>query len=188
MYNAWQPGVFALSGWDLVGALPLERKQVAALIADGDTRWIHRGAYDLLGFQPDATESTSKMPKAPALYGSLAEQLADESSFASQLRAILAARARHGLATAQQLDIPAVSNKGMLVMVHRLAESDQVTVLNFANTTVSGSVRSDHLRPGSTVIDMITSAPVGEVDDLHSLYVVLQPHEGRSLLVVPPVD
>ena len=188
MYNAWQPGVFALSGWDLIGALPLERKQVAALIADGDTRWIHRGAYDLLGFQPGATESTSKMPKAPALYGSLAEQLADESSFASQLRAILAVRARHGLATAQQLDIPAVSNKGMLVMVHRLAESDQVTVLNFANTTVSGSVRSDHLRPGSTVIDMITSAPVGEVDDLHSLYVVLQPHEGRSLLVVPPVD
>ena len=23
MYNALQPGVFALSGWDLVGALPL---------------------------------------------------------------------------------------------------------------------------------------------------------------------
>uniref|UniRef100_UPI003FD7CB34 maltose alpha-D-glucosyltransferase n=1 Tax=Pseudomonas sp. TaxID=306 RepID=UPI003FD7CB34 len=44
MYNAMQPGVFALSGWDLVGALPLAADEVAHLMADGDTRWIHRGA------------------------------------------------------------------------------------------------------------------------------------------------
>ncbi|MCR2365427.1 hypothetical protein NSR35_26165, partial [Salmonella enterica] len=31
MYNAMQPGVFALSGWDLVGALPLEPEQVEGL-------------------------------------------------------------------------------------------------------------------------------------------------------------
>ena len=43
MYNAWQPGVFALSGWDLVGALPLQRSQVQSLIDAGDTRWIERG-------------------------------------------------------------------------------------------------------------------------------------------------
>lgn len=188
MYNAWQPGVFALSGWDLVGALPVERKQVAALIRDGDTRWIHRGAYDLLDFQPNASESTSKMPKARALYGPLNVQLEDPNSFVSRLREILAVRDRHGLATAQQVDIPAVSNKAMLVLVHRLAEADQVTVLNFSAQTISGSVRSDELQPGSKVIDMVTGAPVGEVDDLHSLYVVLQPHEGRSLLVTPPVE
>jgi len=188
MYNAWQPGVFALSGWDLVGALPVERKQVAALIRDGDTRWIHRGAYDLLDFQPNASESTSKMPKARALYGPLNVQLEDPNSFVSRLREILAVRDRQGLATAQQVDIPAVSNKAMLVLVHRLAEADQVTVLNFSAQTISGSVRSDELQPGSKVIDMVTGAPVGEVDDLHSLYVVLQPHEGRSLLVTPPVE
>ncbi len=188
MYNAWQPGVFALSGWDLVGALPVERKQVAALIRDGDTRWIHRGAYDLLDFQPNASESTSKMPKARALYGPLNVQLEDPNSFVSRLREILAVRDRHGLATAQQVDIPAVSNKAMLVLVHRLAEADQVTVLNFSAQTISGSVRSDELQPGSKVIDMVTGAPVGEVDDLHSLYIVLQPHEGRSLLVTPPVE
>ena len=49
MYNAMQPGVFALSGWDLVGALPLPGEAVQTLLADGDTRWINRGAYDLLG-------------------------------------------------------------------------------------------------------------------------------------------
>ena len=31
MYNAFQPGVFALSGWDLVGALPLDPPQVQDL-------------------------------------------------------------------------------------------------------------------------------------------------------------
>ena len=34
--------VFALSGWDLVGALPLDPAQVQDLMSDGDTRWIER--------------------------------------------------------------------------------------------------------------------------------------------------
>ena len=186
MYNAWQPGVFALSGWDLVGALPLERKVVAPLIKDGDTRWIHRGAYDLLGYQPDASESTAKMPKATELYGALPQQLDDPTSFASRLRDILAIRAKYGIATAQQLDIPAVSHKSMLVMVHRLADADQITVLNFSAEPIAGSVRSEVLTPGSKVADLVTGVPAGEVDDLHSLYVALQPHEGRALLIIPP--
>jgi len=186
MYNAWQPGVFALSGWDLVGALPLERKVVAPLIKDGDTRWIHRGAYDLLGYQPDASESTAKMPKATELYGALPQQLDDPTSFASRLRDILAIRAKYGIATAQQLDIPAVSQKSMLVMVHRLADADQITVLNFSAEPIAGSVRSEVLTPGSKVADLVTGVPAGEVDDLHSLYVALQPHEGRALLIIPP--
>ena len=77
MFNAWQPGVFALSGWDLVGALTLERSQVAELLAYGDTRWIHRSAYDLMDYRPDATESTSKMPQGKGLYGPLPAQLDD---------------------------------------------------------------------------------------------------------------
>ena len=49
MFNALQPGVFALSGWDLCGMLTLKRSQVSGLLAQGDTRWIHRAAYDLMG-------------------------------------------------------------------------------------------------------------------------------------------
>ena len=67
MYNAWQPGVFALSGWDLVGALPLDRSKVRGLIGTGDTRWIERGAYDLMGKAPDAKKSASGMPVAKGL-------------------------------------------------------------------------------------------------------------------------
>jgi trehalose synthase len=186
MYNAWQPGVFALSGWDLVGALPLDRKQVADLIRDGDTRWIHRSAYDLMDYQPDARYSSSKMPKGTALYGALTAQLADDTSFISGLRDILAVRAKYGIATATQLDVPAVSNKAMLVMVHRLEEGDQITVLNFSASTVAGTVMSRHLRPGSALVDMVTGVAVGQIDDLYSCYVQLGPHEGRAFLVEPP--
>ena len=48
MFNALQPGVFALSGWDLTGMLTVDRELIGHLLATGDTRWIHRGAYDLL--------------------------------------------------------------------------------------------------------------------------------------------
>ena len=156
MFNALQPGVFALSGWDLVGALTLDRKQVARLVSGGDTRWIHRSAYDLMDYRPDATESTSKMPRGRALYGSLPDQLADESSFACRLREILAIRKRYGIATSVQIDVPQVSNKAMLVMVHQLSDAEQVTVLNFSATPISGSVISEALLPGSVIIDMMS--------------------------------
>ena len=44
MFNALQPGVFALSGWDLCGMLTLPADEVAELLESGDTRWIHRAA------------------------------------------------------------------------------------------------------------------------------------------------
>ena len=51
--------------------LTLERSKVAQLIESGDTRWIHRAAYDLMDYQPQAGESSSKMPRGRSLYGSL---------------------------------------------------------------------------------------------------------------------
>jgi trehalose synthase len=188
MFNALQPGVFALSGWDLCGALTLERKQVAPLLSGGDTRWIHRSAYDLMNYRPDARESLSKMPRGTCLYGSLPAQLADNSSFGSRLREILAVRDRYQIATAVQLDVPSVAHKAMLVMIHQLTDAEQVTVLNFGAEPISGTVRSDYLVPGSALVDMFTDLDAGEVDDLGSFQVSLGPHEGRSLLVMCPGD
>jgi trehalose synthase len=188
MFNALQPGVFALSGWDLTGALTLDRKAVAPLLRDGDTRWIHRSAYDLMNYQPNATQSSAKMPRGKSLYGSLPEQLADKTSFASRLRDILAVRKRYGIATATQLDVPSVSDKAMLVMVHQLEEAEQVTVLNFSAEPISGSVTSEYLMPGSDLIDMFTDEPAGKIDNLHTFQVNLDPHEGRSYLAMCPSD
>ena len=182
MFNALQPGVFALSGWDLTGALPLDRSEVAHLVGDGDTRWIHRASYDLMGWGGDAV--FQGMPRGRSLYGTLPDQLADPASFVSGLRRVLEVRESAGLATATQLDVPAVSHRAMLVMVHGLESgARQVTVLNFSQEPISGTVHSEHLLAGSTIRDLFTGEDVGEVDDLNSFSVTLDPHEGLALEV-----
>src|SRR2546430_1036224 len=132
-YNAFQPGVFALSGWDLVGALTLPAAAVRDRLADGDTRWINRGAYDLIGANPQATRSAAGMPRAIAIYGPLPQQLERPDSFASRLARMLKARADLRLYAARLVDIPAVQSKGLFVLVHELPEHSglEVTAINF---------------------------------------------------------
>ncbi len=187
MYNALQPGVFALSGWDLTGMLTIDAARVADLISEGDTRWLNRGAHDLLGLNPSAAHSEGGLPRARSLYGTLADQLRNRRSFAGQLRRIIDIRRRYGIATAAQIDVPGVSNKAMLVMVHRLDSGEhQVTVLNFGAEPIIGTIRSEHLTPEAEVIDMFTDDRLGLVDDLNSFSVTLEAYQGLALLLLPP--
>ncbi|MGV8910831.1 MAG: maltose alpha-D-glucosyltransferase [Propionicimonas sp.] len=187
MYNAWQPGVFALSGWDLVGALPLDRARVKGLIGTGDTRWIERGAYDLLGSAPDAKRSTSGLPVTTSLYGYLPDQLANPHSFAARLATILKVRKRHGIAAGTFLDVPDVSNKSMLVMVNRLEKGViQITALNFGQEKITGRVQSEHI-PAGRVIDLSTRRKVADVDDLGGFTVELPAFGGLAMIVKEPV-
>lgn len=185
MFNALQPGVFALSGWDLCGMLTLAPERVAPLLDAGDTRWIHRAAHDLMGVAPEATASAAGMPRGRSLYGALPAQLEDETSFARQLQAILAVRDRYGIPTSRQLDVPDVPAPGLLVLVHQLPDPDQLhlSVLNFGATGVTGRVSSAHLPPGSAVLDMFTDREVGTIDQGHGVEVTLEPHQGHALLV-----
>ncbi|WP_405372995.1 MULTISPECIES: maltose alpha-D-glucosyltransferase [unclassified Microbacterium] len=193
-YNAWQPGVFALSGWDLVGMLTVPADQVSDLLSAGDTRWIERGAHDLLDVDPSATRSAAGMPRGRALYGPLPAQLEDPDSFASRLSGILDLRREHGIATASQVDVPEVAHAGMLVLVHRLDEGDadadarmQVTVLNFCPDPIEGTVRSEALVPRSHVTDAASGETVGHVDDLRSFSVAL-PGYGAMFLLLDPEE
>jgi trehalose synthase len=191
MFNAWQPGVFALSAWDLLGLLPLPAAQVTDLIEGGDTRWIHRGAHDLTDANPSAAVSSSGMPRGRSLYGSLTEQLTRDDSFASRLKAVLGVRSSYGIDISTQIDIPDVAHPGMLVMVHRLdaGVSDdpdaplQVTVLNFSGESIEGTVRSDVLPPRRTVTDVESGDEIGRVDDLNSFAVRLAPYAGLFLVI-----
>lgn len=192
-YNAWQPGVFALSGWDLVGMLTLPSDEVADLISSGDTRWIERGAHDLLDVDPAATRSPAGMPRGRALYGSLPAQLEDPESFASRLSGILDLRREHGIASASQVDIPEVAHAGMLVLVHRLDDGDpradaamQVTVLNFCAEPTEGTVRSEQLVPQSEVTDAASGEAIGRVDDLQSFSVSLPAYGAKFLVLTAP--
>ncbi len=187
MFNALQPGVFALSGWDLCGTLPLDRKQVKSLISSGDTRWIERGAHDLMGWNPDGAQSSSGMPRAISLYGTLPDQLADPDSFASRLSEILKVREAHGIATGFLLDVPDVPQKSLLVLVNRLSIGAlQITVLNFAEHEVSGPVISGYLPPGGQVLDLATGELVANIDGLGSFHVQIPGFGGLALLVQEP--
>src|SRR5690606_5126693 len=181
--------------WDLCGLLTLDRQRVAPLLATGDTRWIHRAAYDLLDYQPHAQQSSSPMPRGRSLYGSLPAQLADPAAFASRLAPLPRVRTDYRIDVATQLDVPQVSQRAMLVMVHGLEPDTaggprrrQVTVLNFSDEPIAGSVLSDQLPPGGVVIDLVEDKIIGEVDDLHSFPVMLDPFQALSLLVDPVGD
>jgi trehalose synthase len=188
MFNALQPGVFALSGWDLSGTLTLPVGEVADLVRDGDTRWINRGAHDLLGATTGTVSLPGVMPRGRSLYGTLPEQLASDDSFARRLGRVIAVREKYGIATSTQLDVPSVSHHAMLVMVHGLEDgSQQITVLNFGAEALSGTVRSEALTPGGRVVDMFSDDEVGHVDDLNSFSIDLPAYEGRALHVRPSV-
>jgi len=186
-YNAMQPGVFALSGWDLCGMLTVDHSLVEPLIREGDTRWINRGAHDLMGDSP-ATRSERGMPRARSLYGSLPTQLQDPDSFASRLARLLTLRRVHGIATARQVDVPMVSHKSLLVMVHEVDAGStwQITVLNFGADPVLASVRSDVLPPGGLVVDMEDDLENGVVNDLNTFDAGVGPYSGRFLVVRAP--
>ncbi|UTT69801.1 maltose alpha-D-glucosyltransferase [Arthrobacter sp. DNA4] len=184
MYNALQPGVFALSGWDLTGIMALDRSSVRELTSQGDTRWINRGAHDLMGTSPDATNSSAGMPRARSLYGSLPDQLQDQDSFARRLQRILAVREENGIATGTLLDVPEVSNRAALVLVNRLKDGAlQVTALNFSGQDIAGSIQSNELPSGANVQDLFSGETVGQVDDLHSFFLELPAYGGTALLL-----
>jgi trehalose synthase len=186
MFNALQPGVFAISGWDLCGMLTLSRQQIADQLSRGDTRWIHRAAYDLMDYRPEAIESSSQIPRGTGLYGSLPRQLEDPNSFVSRLAGILRARTHHRIATSVQLDVPATGNPAVLAMIHRLDTGRvQATVLNFAGRTLTDRVASEHLPAAAQVTDMLTGNVLTEVDHDHACTITLQPYEGLSLLIGP---
>ncbi|WP_456021887.1 maltose alpha-D-glucosyltransferase [Pseudomonas protegens] len=185
MYNAMQPGVFALSGWDLVGALPLSAELVAEMMLDGDTRWIHRGAYDLADLNPKASISDHGMPRAKSLYGSLSSQLENPDSFASMVKKILAVRQSYAIAASRQILIPDVVSPALLLMVHELpaGKGIQITALNFGPNPLTEVLHLPGISPGP-VVDMINERLEGDLTENGEMTISLDGFEGLSLRIV----
>src|SRR5699024_3201123 len=113
MFNALQPGVFALSGCDLVSALPIPAEDVGSLLQEWDMRWIHCPVYDLLGVDPTAERSGSTMPRACTYYGSIDGQVEQPDSFVTRVRDVLHLREYFASAATRQVDVPDVTKKAM---------------------------------------------------------------------------
>ena len=190
-YNAMQPGVFALSGWDLVGALTLPAASVRERLADGDTRWINRGAYDLLGSNPQASQSAGGLPRAVALYGSLTEQLQSSDSFASRLARLIRARAQLHLQSARLADVPAVQAKGLFVLVHELPDNTglEITAINFGDRAIDESVPIRGAATGSKAIDVLEpQAPPLDLGPDGRLQLRLNAFAAKALRIKGPVS
>jgi trehalose synthase len=187
-YNALQPGVFALSGWDLVGAFALPSAVVKDRMADGDARWVNRGAYDLLGANASAKQSVAGLPKAIALYGPLPEQLKQADSFASQLARMLQVRKELKLFAARQLAVPEVKAKGLLAMVHELPDGGgiEVTALNFGHEAIDEVITVPQLKAGANAVDVLNAkATAVAVSADGGLRLQLKPYEGKALVIKP---
>ena len=185
-YNAFQPGVFALSGWDLVGALTLPGAVVKDRLADGDTRWINRGAYDLIGSNPKAKTSSAGLPVTVALYGPLPKQLRNPDSFASRLARMLKVRSDIKLYAGKLVDAPAVQAKGLFVLVHQLPDTPdlEVTAINFGARPVDETIVIQGATQDSTVTDLLDArASQLMVGAGGTLQVTLGAYEGKALRV-----
>jgi trehalose synthase len=182
-YNAFQPGVFALSGWDLVGDLTLPAATVKDRLADGDTRWINRGAYDLIGSNPQTKRSAAGLPLAVTLYGPLPQQLKHPDSFASQLSRMLKVRADLQLYAGELVDVPPVQAKGLFVMVNRLPQGGdlEVTAINFGPAPVDEPVLIQSAAPGARAIDVLDSkAAATTLETDGRLRLSLAGYEGKA--------
>lgn len=189
--NAMQPGVFSLSSWDLVGALPVPEKAVAPLVGDGDYRWMNRGGVDLMGANPTATRSAIGLPRAKALYGALPEQLKDPESFASHLRRMLAARTKYRIAEGKLIAVPDVKERRVCLLVMQVPEGGvAITALNFGSKEVAEDLDLAGIREvqlasvhGQPVVDAITGTAQGTVAQSGRLEIKLAARTGKTLVI-----
>jgi trehalose synthase len=197
--NAMIPGVFAISAWDLVGALPIAPVSVANLINGGgstdDWRWINRGAVDLLNVSNSATASAVlSIPKATTFYGPVPQQLTNPNSFASQIKKILAARKQYQIDQATMNAVPPIGNPAVCVLVMTLPNSSglAVTALNYGRSS-SASVQVDLTQTppgipasslaGKTAIDIVANQNDGTVGSDGKLTINLDALSGKTLVI-----
>ena len=182
VFNAMQPGVFALSGWDLTGALLVGQEDLGSLLDDRDYRWMNRGAFDLMNVDPAAARSAGGLPRAKAIYGSLPEQLQDENSFASHLRRLLRVRKEYGVAVSTLASVPETQSHGAVFMLlERPDESGWVlAAVNFAREAAQERVRFPQLAGRSARLAYSTTGAGGGRLDVSE--------QGEVSLVLGPIQ
>lgn len=194
MANAMEPGIFSLSSWDLVGALPLPVSSVANLVADQDYRWINRGAIDLLDRNPRERQSFAGLPRAKTLYGPLQIQLRNPDSFASRLKEILRARRKYQIALGELIAIPRVTHSPVCVLVIKLPgdRSFAVTALNFGRRPVREEVDRSTLEKLTKVslsqvniVNAINGEVEPRIENGKGLTLTLNGISGKTLIIKP---
>ena len=195
MYCAMQPGIIMITGWDLVGALPLpiSDKSIQKELKQGDYRWLNRGAYDLAGFNKDATESAEGITKAKALFGPITEQLKDPNSYACILKHILDVREKYHIPLSEMVDIPETGNSAVSVIVNKLSDKKgyQITALNFGDKTVEIAIDLNEVKGidisqlnGNAIIDILNDNKSDSIITPKGIInITLTPINAKALLI-----
>lgn len=185
-FNAMLPGVFAISGWDLVGALLVQPESLGSLLDDRDHRWMNRGAFDLMAADPGGTASSTGLPRATAVYGDLPAQLRDPDSFASVLKRMLRARKDSGIALSTLVSVPEVDSEGLVVVLLERPTGWIVSAVNFGRELAKDVVHFPELsgktarRIFSTDSDEAGSLQISDAGDLS---LALGPIQGEVFVV-----
>ena len=126
-------------GWDLAGMLTVDAADVADLIADGDTRWLNRGAHDLRGVDEPAREGRMPPRRSPLRHAARAARRPGLLRLAACGGSSTCAAAT-GSRPRPRSTCPRCRNKAELIMVHGSPTSTlQITALNFSGEPISGS-------------------------------------------------
>jgi trehalose synthase len=135
IYNMMQPGIFQLSGWDLVGALNLPKELAQNIIKEGDVRWLERGSYDLMGTRNELKISSEGVPRATILFGDLPSQLKDPNSFVATLKKLLHLRKKWEFALAKRIYLFPSKHQGTSMALYRLPNNKGLAIvaLNFSH-------------------------------------------------------
>ena len=191
VYNAMQPGIFGISGWDMVGALPIPDKGIENLLADNDNRWHNRGSYDLTGSVTGVDKSVTGLPKCKTIYGPVPEQLKNPNSFCSQLKKIIAARNKYNIQLADQIDVPNLRNKSVFISIQKLPDKGglEITALNFGKEEAGGKISLVDLPEidvtklnGKTFVNILTDENDSAIIN-SEINISLKPMSAKALLI-----
>ncbi|MCF7888581.1 MAG: hypothetical protein K9L78_00530, partial [Victivallales bacterium] len=147
-YNAMQPGLFGISGWDMVGALPIPEGGIEELLEDGDTRWHNRGSYDLLGNNTSTENLPTVLPKCKMIYGPVPQQLKKPDSFCSKIKKILSARTKYKIQLSDQVAVIKPQNTSAFISLQRLPDNKgiEISALNFGNKEVTETLKLSDIK------------------------------------------
>lgn len=134
-FKAMQPGLFMVSGQDLVGAMPLPAQEVS------ETRFISRGAYSLTDTSGMFASTGSAIRKAQSLYPPADQQVYDKNSFVSQLGKLLRQRTKHSVSRGTIMARPETKNEGVIAILSKLESGKGLlTVVNFGQKSATETI------------------------------------------------
>ena len=187
-FSCMQPGIFSLSIWDLVGALPFTRQELKELKLSENSPWIGKGSIDLLGKNQNQVCSFAGVPRVKTLYPSIPCQLKDPNSFVSVLKNYLKVRKVYNINQASFLGVVSTQHPSLFAYSLRLKPAGQLAlvIINLSSCPIQEEISLMEIQ-NTTAINLIDRSQETKKLNCPTLCASLQPFEAKILLFQPKV-